>query len=77
MAGVLFGLRWDGRQQSCRVHQGKDAMGKETCELYGYENEVGSIEKHHVVPREVVEQAGLPESRVVRLCCNCHRELHR
>ena len=52
-------------------------MGKETCELCGYESEVGSIEKHHVVPREVMEQAGLPESRVVRLCCNCHRELHR
>ena len=51
-------------------------MGKETCELCEYEVEVGFIEKHHVVPREVIKQAGLPESQTLRLCSNCHREVH-
>jgi len=52
-------------------------MGKETCELCGRKSELETIEKHHVVPVEVTEQAGMPESRVVELCCNCHRELHK
>lgn len=51
-------------------------MRKERCELCGCRIELGSIERHHVVPTMVTEQAGLPESRTLRLCSNCHREAH-
>ena len=51
-------------------------MRKERCELCGYRIEPGYIERHHVVPTHVTEQAGLPESQTLRLCSNCHREVH-
>ena len=51
-------------------------MGEKICELCQYESELGATEKHHVVPTGVTEQAGIPESKIVRLCCNCHREVH-
>ncbi len=48
-----------------------------TCEACGLKIELGLIEKHHIVPTEFTQQAGLPESRVVTLCHDCHQELHR
>ncbi len=51
-------------------------MRKERCELCGCCIEPGYIERHHVVPTHVTEQAGLPESQTLRLCRNCHREAH-
>ena len=51
-------------------------MGKGTCELCKHKTEHGATEKHHVVPTDVTEQAGIPESKIVRLCRNCHREVH-
>lgn len=50
-------------------------MGKETCDLCGYRSELGAIEKHHIVPRNITERAGISESATVRLCSNCHREV--
>ncbi len=55
---------------------GKGSMRKERCELCGSRVEPGYIERHHVVPTHVTEQAGLPESQTLRLCRNCHREVH-
>jgi len=55
---------------------GEDAMGKEICELCGYRSEPRTIEKHHIVPTKVTELAGMPESAIVRLCSNCHKEVH-
>ena len=52
-------------------------MRKETCELCGRKIELGFIEKNHIIPTEVTEEAGMPESKAVRLCSNCHRELRR
>ena len=52
-------------------------MGNRTCELCEHEVELGAIEKHHVVPREVREQAGIKRSKIVRLCSNCRQELNR
>ncbi len=54
-----------------------DAMGRESCELCGYRGEPGTVEKHHIVPIEVTERAGVPESRIIALCQSCHRELNR
>jgi len=50
---------------------------EETCELCGYRSQLGDIEKHHIVPVEVTEQAGMPQSQTLRLCSNCHREVHK
>jgi len=52
-------------------------MGKETCSLCGCKAEHTAIEERYIVPAEVTEKAGVPKSKIVRLCGNCHRELHR
>ena len=51
-------------------------MKEESCKLCGYLSRLGTIEKHHIVPTEVTEQAGMPHSPTIRLCANCHREIH-
>ena len=50
-------------------------MRKENCEICGRRIELGTIERHHVVPTEVTEQAGLPESETLRSCSNCYQEV--
>ena len=60
---------------SYRIYQGRDAMGKETCELCGHKSKLGAIQKYQVVPMEITQRGGILESRVVRLCLDCHREL--
>ncbi|MFC1941136.1 hypothetical protein ACFLWL_01820 [Chloroflexota bacterium] len=50
-------------------------MGKKGCQVCGRDDETTVIEKHYIVPREVMQQAGIPGSRIVRLCCDCRREL--
>ena len=51
-------------------------MKKYRCEFCACLVEPGVIERHHVVPIMVTEQAGLPESQTLRLCSHCHREVH-
>ena len=51
-------------------------MRRETCEICGYLSQLGAIEKHHIIPTAVTEQAGMPESQTVGLCSNCDREVH-
>ena len=51
-------------------------MGGETCELCGYVSQLWAIETHHIVPKELTSQAGMPDSATVTLCNNCHREVH-
>jgi hypothetical protein len=34
------------------------------------------MEEHHIVPREVTDEAGMPQSQTVRLCNDCHEEVH-
>lgn len=51
-------------------------MGGETCELCEYVSQLGAIEAHHIVPKELTSQAGMPDSATVALCSNCHREVH-
>ena len=52
-------------------------MGKETCELCGCNSELGTLEMYHIVPIEITQSVGFPESAVVELCCNCLQELNR
>jgi len=51
-------------------------MEKGTCEVCGGKSQLEVIEKHHIVPREVTEQAGKLKSKIVRLCASCQKELH-
>ena len=50
-------------------------MGDETCEVCGYQSQLGAVEKHYVIPNDVTQQAGISESHTIRMCCNCRREL--
>jgi len=51
-------------------------MGGERCELCGDTGQLWSIETHHIVPQELTSPAGMPDSATVRLCPNCHQEVH-
>ena len=48
----------------------------ETCEVCEYVSHLGAVAQHHLIPKGVTEQAGMPKSEAVSLCCNCHFELH-
>ena len=50
-------------------------MGEEICELCGYRSQLEAVGKHHVIPHELTEQAGIPKPQVLKMCCNCRREL--
>jgi hypothetical protein len=52
-------------------------MGEEICEICGYRSQLGAIEKHHAIPREITESAGNPESTTVKMCLNCRLELDK
>ena len=45
------------------------------CQLCGNEVDSRFIEKHNVVPKQVMEQARMRRARIVRLCPNCNAEL--
>ena len=49
---------------------------KEACEVCGYVSHLGAVAQHHLIPKDVTEQAGMPKSETVSLCCNCHFELY-
>ena len=51
-------------------------MSRETCEFCRYRFRSESMEDHHIVPTQITEEAGMPESQTVRLCNNCHQEVH-
>ena len=48
----------------------------EACEVCGYVSHLGAVARHHLIPKDVTEQAGMPKSETVSLCCNCHFELY-
>ena len=52
-------------------------MVKNACQLCRREVESGVLERHYVVPKEIIEQAGIPRSKIARLCPDCHKELQR
>ena len=45
------------------------------CQLCGSEVDSRSIEKHYVVPKEIMEQARIRRAKIVRLCPKCNAEL--
>ena len=52
-------------------------MGKNVCRLCGCDVELKAIERYSVIPREIMEQAGIEKSKTVRLCPDCREELER
>jgi hypothetical protein len=46
------------------------------CKVCGYVSNLGAVAQHHIIPKDVTKQAGMPESATVNLCCNCHFELY-
>ena len=55
---------------------GIGALEKKICEVCGHKIDFGEIEKHHIVPMRLTKEAGIPESRILTLCHDCHQELH-
>ena len=51
-------------------------MGGERCELCGNRVQRRAIETHHIIPQELTSPAGIPDSATVRLCPDCHQEVH-
>ena len=76
MAGALLRLRGRGSEELWS-YLGRGMMGKKICQVCGCDAERTATEEHYIVPMEVTEQAGIPKSKIVKLCPNCHRELHR
>ena len=52
-------------------------MLEEICEICGCRSQLGATEKHHTIPLEVTEEAGMPESQTLRMCLNCRLELDK
>ena len=77
LAGALFSLGYGEVSLNRRVYEAEeDIMERNTCEICGYQSQLGAIEIHHIIPTEVTEEAGMQRSQTVVLCCNCHREVH-
>ena len=50
-------------------------MAEEICEVCGYKSPLGAVERHHTIPNNITEQAGIANSPTLGMCCNCRREL--
>ena len=46
-----------------------------TCKICGYVSHLGAVAQHHLIPKDITQQAGMPESAKISLCCNCQSEL--
>ena len=52
-------------------------MRKDRCEICGYEDEPGTLKKYHIIPQEIIEQAGVTRTRVRKLCQTCQDDLNK
>ena len=50
-------------------------MVEQTCEFCGYGSQLGAVQEYHIIPSEITEHAATPRLQVMRMCCNCRREL--
>jgi hypothetical protein len=48
---------------------------QDVCELCGCVTEPGTAQTLHIVPIEITEKAGMPDSATVVLCSNCYTEI--
>jgi len=52
-------------------------MIKDICEFCGYKDELGTVKKYHIFPQEIMEEAGIKRSKIMKLCSNCQQELNK
>ena len=52
-------------------------MGEEICEVCGYQSQLGAVEKHPVIPDEIMEKSGVSKPQIIKICSNCRVELNR
>ena len=46
-----------------------------SCQLCGKDVDSRSIQKHYVIPKEILEQARIKRARIIRVCPDCGNEL--
>ena len=51
-------------------------MANEKCQVCKNRVEPEDMEKHHIVPKNQTDDAGIPESQTILMCANCHQEVH-
>ena len=51
-------------------------MATQTCKICNNVVDPDTMEEHHIVPSEVTDEAGMPESQKIKLCAGCHQEVH-
>ena len=51
-------------------------MAKEMCKVCNNVVDPDTMEEHHIVPKNVTEEEGIPESQTIRLCAECHEAVH-
>jgi 5-methylcytosine-specific restriction endonuclease McrA len=51
-------------------------VARELCKVCNKTVDSDDMEEHHIVPRDITDEAGIPESQTVRLCTECHQEVH-
>lgn len=51
-------------------------MAKVTCKVCSNDVDPDAIEEHHIVPKDITKEAGIPESQTMHLCADCHEDVH-
>jgi len=47
-----------------------------TCQVCKNSVDPEDIEIHHIVPKDLTDEEGTPESQTFKLCTICHNEVH-
>ncbi len=72
----LFPVSPPKESAKSKKRKGEEAVRKETCEVCGYDSKLGFLIDHHIVSEYVIRQMRIADSRTVKLCKNCHSEVH-
>lgn len=51
-------------------------MAEEKCQVCQNSVDPEDMETHHIVPKNLTDDEGIPESQTIKLCNNCHTEVH-
>jgi len=51
-------------------------VAEKKCQVCENRVDPEDVEKHHIVPKNLTDDAGIPESQTIQLCANCHQEVH-
>jgi 5-methylcytosine-specific restriction endonuclease McrA len=51
-------------------------VADKTCQVCRNRVDPEDIKVHHIVPKNLTDEAGIPESQTIQLCTDCHQEVH-